>query len=162
MRGVFGWLGQRSGTFDEFRVHEVPYWFVFLAIGLVLYAPSRPPLPPRSWSLSGSGVVLGRRTRLFAAIGLPVTAMLLSIAFVSASFDVDGIGNLNERYVLHVVPLTFVGLALWIERELRGRVPGHGCFSGLRAWRRSRCSSTGSTTTPGFRRSHSSPGTRCR
>ena len=42
--------------------------------------------------------------------------MLLSVAFVSASFDVDGIGNLNERYVFHVVPLLFVGLALWIER----------------------------------------------
>ena len=44
--------------------------------------------------------------------------MLLGIALVSASFDVDGIGNLNERYVFHVVPLTFVGLALWIEQGL--------------------------------------------
>ena len=57
--------------------------------------------------------------RLFAAVALPtLVSMLLSVAFVSASFDVDGIGNLNERYVFHVVPLTFVGLALWIERGI--------------------------------------------
>jgi hypothetical protein len=57
--------------------------------------------------------------RLYAAVVLPtVVAMLLSVAFVSASLDVDGIGNLNERYVFHVVPLLFVGLALWIERGL--------------------------------------------
>ena len=32
--GAFGWLGQRSGTFDEFHPHEVPYWFLLLAVGL--------------------------------------------------------------------------------------------------------------------------------
>ena len=35
--GMFGWLGQRSGTFDQFRAHEVPQWVAFLAAGLVLY-----------------------------------------------------------------------------------------------------------------------------
>jgi hypothetical protein len=57
--------------------------------------------------------------RLFAAVALPTwVAMLLSVAFVSASFDVDGVGNLNERYVFYVVPVAFVGLALWIETGL--------------------------------------------
>ena len=136
--GVFGWLGQRSGTFDEFRVHEVPYWFVFLAIGLVLYVAVAPAVATAVVVAVGLGSRADDGTRLFAAIGLPtIVAMLLSIAFVSASFDVDGIGNLNERYVFHVVPLTFVGLALWIERGLprprpwswvvsRARVPGAG------------------------------------
>ena len=40
--GVFGWLGQRSGTFDEFHLHEVPYWFLLLAVGLVLYVAVAP------------------------------------------------------------------------------------------------------------------------
>ena len=35
--GPFGWLGQRSGTFDTFHASEIPKWFVFLAVGLVLY-----------------------------------------------------------------------------------------------------------------------------
>jgi hypothetical protein len=49
--------------------------------------------------------------------------MLGSVAVVSASFDVDGTENLNERYVFYVVPLTFVGLALWIEEGLPRRRP---------------------------------------
>jgi hypothetical protein len=58
-------------------------------------------------------------TRLFAAVTLPtIGAMLLGVAVVSASFDVDQVGNLNERYVFYVVPLAFVGMALWIERGL--------------------------------------------
>ena len=35
--GPFGWLGQRSGTFHAFHAEEVPKWFLFLAVGLVLY-----------------------------------------------------------------------------------------------------------------------------
>ena len=130
--GVFGWLGQRSGTFDEFRVHEVPYWFVFLAIGLVLYVAVAPAVATAVVVAVGLGSRADDGTRLFAAIGLPtIVAMLLSIAFVSASFDVDGIGNLNERYVFHVVPLTFVGLALWIERGLPRPRPWSWVFLGL-------------------------------
>ena len=117
--GVFGWLGQRSGTFDEFHLHEVPYWFVLLAVGLVLYVAVAPAVATTimvvAWLRGGADDGL----RLYAAVVLPtVVAMLLSVAFVSASFDVDEIGNLNERYVFHVVPLLFVGLALWIERGL--------------------------------------------
>jgi hypothetical protein len=37
---------------------------------------------------------------------------------VSASLDVDGTENLNERYVFYVVPVAFVGLALWIQEGL--------------------------------------------
>ena len=117
--GVFGWLGQRSGTFDEFRAQEVPQWVGFLAAGLVLYVAVVPAVATAV--MVGLGLSPGEddSVRLFAAVALPtLVAMLLSVAFVSASFDVDGIGNLNERYVFHVVPLTFVGLALWIERGI--------------------------------------------
>ena len=34
---LFGWLGARSSTFDDFHPAEVPQWFVFLIAGLVLY-----------------------------------------------------------------------------------------------------------------------------
>ena len=44
--------------------------------------------------------------------------MLLSVSLVSASLDVDGTENLNERYVFYVVPLLVIGLALWIESGL--------------------------------------------
>ena len=51
--------------------------------------------------------------------GLPtLMVMLVSVAFVSASIDVDGTENLNERYLFYVVPLLFVGLALWVEEGL--------------------------------------------
>ena len=117
--GVFGWLGQRSGTFNGFRVQEVPYWFAFLAVGLVLYVAVAPAVASTIMAATGLRRRADDDTRLYAAVVLPiVVAMLLSVALVSASVDVDGIGNLNERYVFHVVPLLFVGLALWIERGL--------------------------------------------
>ena len=40
--GPFGWLGQRSGTFHAFHAEEVPKWFLFLAVGLVLYVAVAP------------------------------------------------------------------------------------------------------------------------
>jgi Dolichyl-phosphate-mannose-protein mannosyltransferase len=117
--GVFGWLGARSGTFGGFRPEEVPLWFVALAADLVLYVA----VIPAAAAAVMVGIGLRRRApepiRLFAAVALPVaTVMLLSVAFVSASFDADGIGNLNERYVFYVVPIAFVGLAAWIESGL--------------------------------------------
>ena len=117
--GSTGWLGSRSGTFDQLHVHEVPQWFVFLVADLVLYVAVVP--------AAATAVMLGRglsprasaQARLFAAVALPtLTAMLLSVSFVSASLDVDGTENLNERYVFYVVPLLFVGLALWIREGL--------------------------------------------
>jgi hypothetical protein len=117
--GVLGWLGARSGTFDGLHVHEVPQWLVFLVADLVLYVAVAP--------VAATVVLLGRGlsrnasepVRLFAAVTLPtLAAMLLSVSFVSASVDVDGTENLNERYVFYVVPLLFVGLALWIREAL--------------------------------------------
>ena len=97
----------------------MPYWFAFLAVGLVLYVAVAPAVASTILVVTGLRRRADGRLRLYAAVVLPtVVAMLLSVAFVSASFDVDGIGNLNERYVFHVVPLLFVGLALWIERGL--------------------------------------------
>jgi hypothetical protein len=118
-QGPFGWLGARSGTFDEFHVREIPEWFAYLTGDLALYVAVAP--------LAATGVMialgLSRRAsepiRLFAAVALPaLLAMLASVSLVSASVDVDGVENLNERYVFYVVPIAFVGLALWIDARL--------------------------------------------
>ena len=117
--GAFGWLGARSTTFDELHLAEVPQWFVFLVAGLVLYVAVIP--LAATAVLCGLGLRRGatERVRLFAAVGLPtLLVMLASVAFVSASIDVDGRENLNERYLFYVVPLLFVGLALWVEEGL--------------------------------------------
>jgi hypothetical protein len=117
--GPTGWLGSRSGTFDEFHAHEIPQWFTFLLADLVLYVAVAP--------VAATAIVLGRGlsrrssepSRLFAAVALPaILAVLVSVAFVSASLDVDGTENLNERYVFYVVPLLFVGLAVWIHEGM--------------------------------------------
>jgi hypothetical protein len=117
--GPLGWLGSRSGTFDAFRPQEIPEWYLYLAAGLVLYVAVAPAV--------ATAVVLGRgvsrrrspEARLFAALALPtIAAMLVSVSLVSASLDVDGTENLNERYVFYVVPLLFVGLALWVREGI--------------------------------------------
>ena len=118
-QGAFGWLGARSGTFDAFRPQEIPEWSVYLTAGLVLYVAVAPAL--------ATAVVIGQgltrraacRVRLFAAVGVPTfAAIIVSVAFVSASLDVDGTENLNERYVFYLVPLFIIGLAIWIETGL--------------------------------------------
>jgi hypothetical protein len=123
-KGAFGWLGARSNTFEEFHPEEIPQWFVYLAAGLILYLAVVP--------IAASTIMVGRglsrraseRVRLFAAVALPTFAALLgSVSLVSASLDVDGTENLNERYVFYIVPLAFVGLALWIGEGLPRRRP---------------------------------------
>jgi hypothetical protein len=98
---------------------EVPQWVGHLAAGLVLYVAVMPVAATAVMSVLG----LNRRTseplRLFASIAVPtIGAMLFSVALVSAGVDVDGVENLNERYVFYVAPLTFVGLALWVRHGL--------------------------------------------
>ena len=87
--------------------------------GLVLYVA----VVPIAATVILLGVGLRRlraeRVRLFAALVLPtLTVMLVAVAVVSAGIDVDDTENLNERYLFYVVPLLFVGLALWIEEGL--------------------------------------------
>jgi len=117
--GAIGWLGARSGTFEQFVPHEVPRWSVFLTADLILYLA----VVPVAATVVVIGLGFSRRApdglRLFAAIALPTyLAMLLSVAAVSASLDVDGTENLNERYLFYVVPIAFVGCALWIRSDL--------------------------------------------
>ena len=117
--GAFGWLGSRSSTFDGLHFREIPQWFVFLLGDLVLYVTVAP--------IAATTIVLGRglsqnsseNARLFTAVALPtITATLLSVSVVSASLDVDGTENLNERYVFYIVPLLFAGLAIWVREGL--------------------------------------------
>jgi hypothetical protein len=117
--GAFGWLGSRSGTFDAFRPVEIPEWFTYLTADLVLYVAVAPAVAAAVMVGQGLSRRAPEHVRLFAAVALPtLAAMLFSVSLVSASLDVDGTENLNERYVFYVVPLLFVGLALWIESGL--------------------------------------------
>jgi len=117
--GPFGWLGARSGTFDEFHPREIPEWFAYLTGDLVLYVAVAPLAAAVVMIVLGLSRRAEEPVRLFAAVALPTfLAMLVSVSLVSASLDVDGVENLNERYVFYVVPLTFVGLALWTRTRL--------------------------------------------
>jgi hypothetical protein len=117
--GAFGWLGARSGTFEEFRPREIPEWFAYLAGDLVLYVAVAPIAAAVVIISMGLSRRASQTVRLFAAIALPTfLAMLVSVSIVSAALDVDGVENLNERYIFYIVPLTFVGLALWVHERL--------------------------------------------
>ena len=114
-----GLLGSRSGTFDGLRLVEVPQWLAYLTGGLVLYVAVIPAAATAVVAVCGLRAQASEEERLFAAVVLPVVASLLAVvACVSASIDVDGTENLNERYVFYVVPMLFVGLALWIRQGL--------------------------------------------
>jgi hypothetical protein len=122
--GAFGWLGSRSSTFAEFHAGEVPEWFVYLTADLILYVAVVPVVATAIVVAQGLSRRASARVRLFAAVALPtLAAMLGSVSLVSASLDVDGTENLNERYVFYVVPLLFLGLALWIQQGLPRRRP---------------------------------------
>ena len=117
--GPFGWLGARSGTFDEFHAREIPEWFVYLLGDLSLYVAVAPLAATAIMVALGLSRRSSEPLRLFASVALPTfLAMLASVSLVSASLDVDGVENLNERYLFYVVPLAFVGLALWIHSGL--------------------------------------------
>jgi hypothetical protein len=112
---ALAWLGARSNTFDGFHAREVPQWFAFLVGDLILYVAVAPAAATAVMVVRGISREVPVHLRLFAAMALPtLVAMLSSVSFVSAALDVDGTENLNERYVFYVVPLMFVGLALWI------------------------------------------------
>jgi MFS family permease len=120
--GALGWLGARSSTFAEFHPREVPEWFVYLAADLILYVAVVPVAATMFVIGHGLSRRASERVRLFAAVALPTfVAMLGSVSLVSASLDVDGTENLNERYIFYVVPLALVGLALWISEGLPRR-----------------------------------------
>ena len=115
-----GLLGRRSGTFDGLRLVEVPQW-VRIPRGRArplrrpdpcrCHGDGRRQRPPRP-GVRGGAALCGRRHPRGRC------RCSASSRFVSAAIDVDGTENLNERYVFYVVPLLFVGLALWIREGL--------------------------------------------
>jgi hypothetical protein len=118
--GVLGWLGTRSGTLDGFHPGELLQWPLYLLGGLLLYVAVVPAAATAIVAARGLVPRAPERLRLFAAVVVPtVLALVGSVSLVSAALDVDGTENLNERYVFYVVPLLFVGLALWIDDGLR-------------------------------------------
>lgn len=117
--GALAWLGARSATFDELHVAEIPRWTLYLAADLVLYLALIP--AAASLVVIARGLSRGARqpARMFAAIALPTLVVMVgSVAVVSAGLDVDGVENLNERYVFYVAPLLLVGFAVWIEEDV--------------------------------------------
>ena len=117
--GPLGWLGARSGTFDVVRPGEIPKWFAYLTGDLLLYVAVVPIVAAAVVAGLGMSHRAAEAQRLFASVALPTTlAVLGSVSLVSATFDVDGGESVNERYVFALVPLLFVGLALWVESEL--------------------------------------------
>jgi hypothetical protein len=118
-RGPLALLGTRSTTFDGFDPGEVPRWLAFLVAGLVLYVAVAPAAATAVVLAMGLSRGASEALRLFTAVALPtVSTALVSVSAVSASFDVDGTENLNERYVFFLVPLVLVGLALWLQEGL--------------------------------------------
>ena len=117
--GPLAWLGWRLGIVQNLRPAEIPEWFVYLVTDLVLYVAVAPAAAVLILVARGVRRDAPERIRLFAAVAVSTClALLVSIAVVSASVDVDGTENLNERYVFYLVPLSFVGLALWFETGL--------------------------------------------
>lgn len=117
--GVLGWLGTRSDTFEGFHAREVPQWFLYLLADLILYVAVAPAAATVVVLMRSVSRDAPEHLRLFAATMLPtLLALLSSVSLVSAALDVDGTENLNERYVFYVVPLIFVGFALWIAEGL--------------------------------------------
>jgi hypothetical protein len=117
--GVVGWLGQYGDAFETFHPSEVPKWFLLLSAELTLYVAVAPVAAVAVLALRGLARDADERLRLFVSVVLGTSAALLvAIAIVSATWDVDGEENLNERYVFYLVPLTILGLAMWVERGM--------------------------------------------
>ena len=105
-------------TFDALHPSEIPRWAVYLVAGLLLYVAVVPAAASIVVMRRGFARDASEPMRLFAAIVLPVLVVVIgAMSVVSASFDVDG-HETNERYVFDVVPLLFVGLALWVREGL--------------------------------------------
>lgn len=118
-RGIAGWLGVYSTAFDGLRVGEIPRWFLVQGAELTLYLAVAPVAATVIVISGGLSWRVDRRVRLFIALALPALgALFVTISLVSASVDVDGHENINERYLFYLVPLFLIGLAIWIDRGL--------------------------------------------
>lgn len=117
--GIGGWLGVYSSAFDGLRVDEVPQWLLIQGAELALYLAIAPVAATVIVISGGFSRRAARHVRLYVALALPALGgMFLTIALVSASVDVDGHENINERYLFYGVPLLLIGLAIWIDRGL--------------------------------------------
>ena len=93
-------------------------WAWITTAGLVLSTAIVPALAAVAVIARG---IRGRSTveRRYAIFAAPLVAtIVLVVAWFSAVVDVNGRESLNERYFFYVVPVAFVGLAIWIERGL--------------------------------------------
>ena len=111
-----GWLGGRSETFGTFEAAVLPRLISAQLGDIVLLAAVVPVLA----SVLTIGIGLQRGAleahRLFASVALPtLLAVLVPVALVAASVEIPGVEGVNERYVVHVLPLLLVGLAVWLH-----------------------------------------------
>ncbi len=123
-------LGGRSGTFDELRVTDLPRLFAYQMADVVLLVAVVPALATATVILTGLRRGASAEERVFASICLPTIAVTLAVvAAVGSSIEIEGVVGLNERYVFHLSPLLFLGLAIWFEgrRAMRTvRIVGTG------------------------------------
>ena len=122
--GPLGLAGGR-GLYSAYEgVAEAPglsglgVWIWITTAGLVLSTAIVPALATATVVARG---IRGRSAveRRFAIFAAPlVSTIVIVVAWFSAVVDVNGRESLNERYFFYLVPVAFVGLALWIERGL--------------------------------------------
>ena len=162
--GMFGWLGQRSGTFDQFRAHEVPQWVAFLAAGLVLYVAVVPAVATAVMvRLASRGRRMSRYACSRPSLCRRSRRCSLSVAFVSALVRCRRDRQPERALRLPRRP-AHVRRARSVDRARAPASTTLGVDSARRlvlSPRRS-CRSTGSTTTPVSRRWLCSRGAHCR
>jgi len=119
--GILGWLGAYAGAFSGIHIIEIPKWLIYEVADLTLYVALCPAAATvLLLARARRGVVESEPLRLFISLALPTLAsLLILVACVSASVDVDGEEVINERYLFYVVPLLLIGLAVWIEQGMQ-------------------------------------------
>lgn len=119
LRRDVGWFGERSDTFENLSLGDIPRLLLFQTGDVVLLVVVLPAFATAV--VAGMGLVRGavEAHRLFASVAVPtVAAVLGSVAVVSATYEIDGSEDVNERYVFYVVPILLLGMALWIATGL--------------------------------------------
>jgi hypothetical protein len=112
-------FGSYAGVGEAVRPWAAVTWLGLGAAELVLYVAVIPAIATLVVVFGRSPARWDRRRRLFVALAVPIILTMLTVAaLVASAVEVDGHHNINERYVFYVVPLFFIGLAVWIEEGM--------------------------------------------
>jgi hypothetical protein len=112
-------FGSYSGVGQAVRPWAAVAWLGLEAAELVLYVAVIPAVATLVILFARSPAQWDPRRRLFVALAVPVILTMLTVAaLVASAVEVDGHHNINERYVFYIVPLMFIGLAIWMEEGM--------------------------------------------